>query len=95
MNCLRIFRNPKLLKTLYLQEAIECDITESQQYVNQTVSRGQHQQPNNTQESQGEHLTLSQLEERVLNVEKNISFEGKKKSKVNEIMKVEYRYLST
>lgn len=50
---------------------------------------------NNTQESQGEHLTLSQLEERVLNVEKNISFEGKKKSKVNEIMKVEYRYLST
>lgn len=50
---------------------------------------------NNKQESQGEHLTLSQLEERVLNVEKNISFEGKKKSKVNEIMKVEYRYLST
>lgn len=50
---------------------------------------------NNTQESQGEHLTLSQLEERVLNVEKNISFEDKKKSKVNEIMKVEYRYLST
>lgn len=44
VNCLRIFRNPKLLKTLYLQEAIECDITESQQYVNQTVSRGQHQQ---------------------------------------------------
>lgn len=43
VNCL--FRNPKLLKTLYLQEAIECDITESQQYVNQTVSRGQHQQP--------------------------------------------------
>lgn len=93
MNCLRIFRNPKLLKTFYQQEAIKCDITESQQYVNQTVSRGQHPQQHTgilrrTSYSQSVGRTL-------LNVEENISFEGKKKSKVNEIMKVEYRYLST